>query len=427
MEKAKGKKFSGKLLYVNQNIEKMDEISQQQLEDFILHVKLSNPYFTYYASTTRDSNIDILKSALSDEIVNVEVYTCPMKGYPKPLLHAYAVFQTKNKENEVMWWSFDKNGHHIVLQQSQNKEDVIKKIYKYKKKIINKRPEPIKEEETAKAHGSLKNLLRLLWGQFSYHLNLSNCWQFAKFVFEKINREDKKWKPPVAYETLKKLNPFSKTAIEQHGLDPLTVMGLSSSSIDVNASLRLAMIDNDFCLCKLKQLTDKKPEIIKRVDCQGYTLLDWAHILSKDDDIINYLKKKGVQSSPGNKLFIALLSKNNKELEKLVEDENLVNATNSLDETPLHLAVKLASCSIQTFEKLFEKVENINKVDKYGYTPLHWAIYVRSLEKMKLLIGKGVDMKIHVNDVNEDSPLHLAVQRWSNSTETTAQKTYLKN
>ena len=44
-----------------------------------------------------------------------------------------------------MWWSIEKNGQHIVLQQSLNKDDVIKKIYDTEKKESVERLGPIKK------------------------------------------------------------------------------------------------------------------------------------------------------------------------------------------------------------------------------------------------------------------------------------------
>ncbi|XP_046457486.1 uncharacterized protein LOC124204457 isoform X1 [Daphnia pulex] len=364
LDLAKGKKSSGKLLYVQYvdlNIETKHEITDPFLKDFILDVKFSDPYFTYYASSTRGSNLDILKNALSDKIINVHVYSCPMDDTPEWIPHTYAVFQTEDTQQKQMWWSFEKNGEDIVLQQSPYEEDVTKYIYDNTKTQNISRLETVKVETSAPAQGTLENLLRYFWnaGQIylSYHLFLSNCWQFAEFVFEKLNTEGGKWTPPVGYKKLRAFNCLSSTVIGRPGLDDETVMNYSIQNDDknaINVLLRQALGDGD--KEKLRQLLEEHPDS--------------------------------------------------------------VNAANSFGETPLHLAAKLSNCTTDTLKMLLDKVNNlefVNKVDNYGYTPLHWAFYTRSLEKIKMLIKKGANIEIHVNDVNGESPLQLAVQRWGNA------------
>jgi ankyrin repeat protein len=436
---------------VDQNFKKVHEIHDALLKNFILDVKLSDPYFTYYASTTRDSSIDILKSALSDEIVNVEVYTCPMKGYPKWILHAYAVFQTKNKENEVMWWSFDKNGHHIVLQQSRKEEDVIKKMYDEKEKTIE-RPKPFNKEKTAEANRSLESLLRIIYdtyqlGEF-YHLFLSNCWNFASFVFKHTNNQRKKWKPPISPKLLKCLNITLAPVIEQHGHNETSIQ----KSRNQQGFLRLALLEK-MELEEFQRLT-RTIQSINEMDDQGYTLLEWAEAFSRDD-IKNYLvREKGVQSTsakPNNVFFIALeyvqsndfsVKPSDKihfngvnnitndtalhlamrggkwEIVKEIFDKQKsnINSINSSKETPLHLAAQLQKCNIDLFQKILKEANTdiINKVDAKGYEPLHWAIHARSLDKTKELLKKGAKVYWPIN-CNGLLPLHLAVQRWSNS------------
>jgi ankyrin repeat protein len=188
----------------------------------------------------------------------------------------------------------------------------------------------------------------------------------------------------------------------------------------INTSLRLAIRDGN--LNQLRTLLKNHPETIDSVDARGYTLIEWAQVFSKKAE--KYLKEKNAKvqedassSKKNNKLSIALLG-NKTPLTNLITKES-ANKTNSLGETPLHLAAKLSSCTTETFKMLLEntETENVNKIDKVGYTPLQWAFYTRSLEKIKMLMDKGANIEIHVNDVNGDSPLQLAVQRWGHAPE----------
>jgi ankyrin repeat protein len=68
-----------------------------------------------------------------------------------------------------------------------------------------------------------------------------------------------------------------------------------------------------------------------------------------------------------------------------------------LNETPLHLAAKLESCSINKFEALLSRIDPekvLNIADHFGYTPLHYAVDVRlpNEKKIKLLLDKGADI-----------------------------------
>jgi ankyrin repeat protein len=345
----------------------------------------------------------------------------------KTTSHAYVVFQTqdtkKTKKKKKMWWSFEKNGEYIVLQQSPNEKDVTECIYDNTKTKNISRLKPVKEEIRAPAQGTLENLLRyfLNTGQFSlsYHLFLSNCWQFAKLIFDKLNTTWKEWTPPVGYKNLKVMNPFSSTVIGRSGLDAETAMNYNQidDNNTINTSLRLAIRDGN--LNQLQTLLKNHPKTIDSVDARGYTLIEWAQVFSKkaEEDLnrinpVREVQEDASSRKKNDKLFIALFG-NETQQTKFITKES-ANAVNSLGETPLHLAAQLLSCTTRTFQKLLEntETENVNKIDKVGYTPLHWAFYFGSLEEIKMLIDKGADIEINVNG---ESPLHLAVQRWGNA------------
>jgi hypothetical protein len=110
----------------------------------------------------------------------------------KMTFHAYVVFQTQDTKEKKMWWSFEKNGEDIVLQQSPKKKDVSDHIYDKEKTQKIPRPKKVKQQLRAQAQGTLENLLKYFWnaGQLprSYHLLLSNCWHFAGIILKKNHR-----------------------------------------------------------------------------------------------------------------------------------------------------------------------------------------------------------------------------------------------
>ena len=188
---AKGKKFLKKLLYV-QHVEKGKDVTSEIPEmynlNFIAHLK--NP----------TSNLGILKSSLNDEIVEVKIYSNPLEIPIKSdvTIHAFVVFKTvKLWDDKEMWWSLEKNGSYIVLQQSLDEDDVTRKIYDAKKEET-KRPEPVKELKSASGNRMvLESLLQVIWNtkqlRRRYNFLTSNCQNFASFIFKELNDEGKKW------------------------------------------------------------------------------------------------------------------------------------------------------------------------------------------------------------------------------------------
>ncbi|EFX78120.1 hypothetical protein DAPPUDRAFT_246431 [Daphnia pulex] len=151
-------------------------------------------------------------------------------------------------------------------------------------------------------------------------------------------------------------------------------------------------------------------------------MLEWSRAFERKDINGDYLEKKGaipsafhshdpklsfdgidvtsVNQTGDTVLHCALYGGKWKAAKKILEEFSTncdFNALNSLNETPLYLAAKLESCSINKFEALLSRIDPekvLNIPDLFGYTPLHYAVDVRlpNEKKMKLLLDKGADI-----------------------------------
>ena len=469
---AKGKKFLKKLLYV-QHVDKeketASEISDRYLEEFLLladRTDFRDSNFTeYLIGKSPKANLSILKSSMRVAINQVTVYSNPL---PIPLqlkdvtIHAFVVFDTENYSNGIskMWWSLEKNGKHIVLQQSTNEDDVIKKIYDTEKKTSVERLGPIQKQKSARNWRSdgVWDLMRIIVDTNKlnerYHLLFSNCQNFASFVFEKLSHRREKWS--------------TMTSAIVDGI------GLKNKKIEpenkVDAFKYKSIVNDDKFDCywammegttqDFEKLTNHLTiESLNRVDSQGYTLIEWATVFSSSHwPIDEQLKKKGakIPSDEGsfrrNVFFIALqylppahqkllsfdgidisgvngagdtslhlsLYGDKREIAETIlnqfEDYD-VNSTNSLGDTPLLLTARLGwdFNLFNVFIRILERTnqENINKADRNGWTALHYAIDQESETQVEELLKRDdVDVNIQ-NNADNRTALHLA-SNWPN-------------
>jgi hypothetical protein len=248
------------------------------------------------------ANLDILKSSLDHFIHLTTVYSNPL---PIPLksgvtIHAFVVFQTKKNKaesEETCWWSLEKNGKYIVLQQSPVKEDVTEKLYDPpEKKEHVQRLGPVKLLESARGNlDFLINLLRAIWKTSqinkSYHLLYSNCQNFASFVFENSNLHGKKWSTPISSVVDRIGLRNTKTKSEVTG----TASKYTSNLVDGKGIFYNAMIKGrrqDF----EDLAVNLTSESLNSVDSLGYTLLEWATAFSTSDwPIDQFLREKGAK------------------------------------------------------------------------------------------------------------------------------------
>lgn len=96
----------------------------------------------------------------------------------------------------------------------------------------------------------------------------------------------------------------------------------------------------------------------------------------------------------GNKILIALF----------IQQRYPVDATNTENRTPLHVAAQKGI--IESVTLLINAGANPNAQDCNGYTPLHWAILCRHTAVALSLIENGAN--VDVSDADGKTPLHLA-------------------
>jgi ankyrin repeat protein len=471
---AKGKKFIKKLLYV-QHVDKeketASEIPDRYLEEFI------NPYRTNFPDTgisqynfpeylkSPKSNLSLLKSSMGDWIRKVTVYSnsLPIRLQLKDVtIHAFVVFRTSDMNGDLyslaeIWWSLEKNGHHIVLQQSPNKDDVIKKIYDTETKTSVERLGPIKKQKSDSAFKHVSDLMRIIVDTNKlnerYHLLYSNCQNFASFVFEKLSHGREKWST-VTSATFGRFGLKKKKIQPKNKVDAFKYKSIIN---DDKFDCYWAMMEGrrkDF----KKLIKNLTIETLNNVDSQGYTLLEWATVFSTSHwPIDEDLKKKGatipsdkeglfrrnvffiaLQYLPSNKklklfdsfdgidihgvanktgdtsLHLALYGEEWELAEEILNrfDAYDVNSTNSLGDTPLLLAARL-NCEDKLFTKILERTnqENVSKVDENGWTALHYAIDRESEIKVKELL-KREEVDVNIKNNNNWTPLHMACFKW---------------
>jgi ankyrin repeat protein len=484
---AKGKEFVKKLLYVQHFDKEKDttsEIPELFLLDYILQDKSDDGSSSLYSrrdchlnvtsnsASQPKSNLDILKSALKHGLQYVYVYSNPlpirtplerysvrnalnMPSLPSlsdVAIHAFVVFQTEdttNGSNKINWWSIEKNGRYIILQQSPSIKEVSEIVYDVERRKAVRRLGPVKELTKAYVNNRwLKGLFASIWETEQlnqpYHLFTSNCQIFASFVFEKVNDEGKKWSTLISgiVDSFGNKKETIRPVIDANTIKYHWVVQ------DSKYPIYKALIENED-LSELKDLlANYGTESINERDSQGYTLLEWAQAFTRRDVKMHLLEKGAVESElfHRNVFFIALQywnykkkdSNNLKEcveldytdvnqtgdtalhlalhgakwpIAKRIVSENYANSVNSLGEIPLHIAAK-SKGKIGLFKKILNqtKSESVDKVDKDGFTPLHWAIFVNPLrnDKIKLLLDKGAN--INAQDTSGgNTPLHFAL------------------
>ena len=201
-----GKLFQKKLLYVQHVDESKPlttEIPISELKFNVLYnsLKLRDAILEFPSDKSfhTDDVLGILKNYLKDPITNIRVYSNPLPSLPdvSVLIHAFAVFKTKPIPSiaKEMWWSLEKNGKYIILQQSTNEKDVVDTTFDVNENKMNRRLLPVKELISAKGNGDLENILEsLIFSnqlELLYHLWSANCQRFASYIFKKANGEGK--------------------------------------------------------------------------------------------------------------------------------------------------------------------------------------------------------------------------------------------
>ncbi len=415
---AKGKNFTKQLLYVQHVHQEKDTdstISEQSLHEYFLgdnqiFSDLSNP----------KANVDILKSSLQDEIVIIaHVCTNPLPAIRKTAVtfHAFVVFWTENlKTQNGMWYSMEKNGQYIVLQQSPNVDDVMYKLYDPEEKKLVRRLGPVKRESFARGNGKeLEYLIRAIWktNQLSkkYNLLSSNCQNFAKFVFKEASLGRMKWSTPISWIGR---NKKSQTEIEADTLK-------YNRRNDAKFVYYKAMAEGrrqDFELLAGNLTT----ELLNSVDSQGYTLLEWATVFSTSDwPIDQFLREKGAKIQTDdeglfrrNVFFIALQYFPTNKSQYLSFDGINIHGVNQTGDSALHLALNGEKWDVA--EKILDQFPDydVNASNSLGYTPLHLAVHPKcKMVLIKKILARTNSENVNAQKVNGWTALHDAIDNQS--------------
>ena len=461
-----GKEFRGTLLFVqNEDETKCCEISFQNL----CRCFPMKPLLDWYwhgnpnMSNSETEAIKMFQSSKNLRITDLQIYSGPLTEKQKNwrwktvFIHTFVVFKTisyRNGITDTTWWSIEKNAHHILLQKSQDKNEIRDYFWDALTNKFERRLEPIKMEIETKGHESLEHLLEALLKDYiiidPYHLYLSNCQQFAFYVYKKIKIDEVgKWTPPVRGYTFKHffMKRPRRSVINDYFL---------SRNGERKKAIQAIISENPFEFNKY--LKHCPAHEIDAVDCQGYTLLDWTEAFNRKK-MKEDLREKGASITDNqNAFFIALqyweqdkrdalsaFGKINYDgvnemgdsvlhlalygLDNTKEKTNLVDKllkkkcikkkcdeANEKDETPLHLATKL-KCPTETFKQILKVSNKVNdkilyKKDSSGYTALDWAVVTHSESKTKILLEEYKSDYIKVTDADQ-TPIHLAAKWWN--------------
>ena len=128
----------------------------------------------------------------------------------------------------------------------------------------------------------------------------------------------------------------------------------------------------------------------------------WLEVM--DLEVVN-----GTDGMGNTPLHLACRVKNQQALSELVNTHGVnVNVINKLDETPLHIAVMWKNQ--EALEKLINTTGVIvNSVDEFKPTPLHHAIKYQNQEAIEKLLSIP-EVNVNACDEMKATPLHLAVK-----------------
>ena len=400
---AKGREFAKQLLYV-QHVDEEKPTASKMSEDVLLnyiledHIQVSRLNLNTPNLIQSNSNFDILKSSVTNEILQVSVYSNPLpfhstlekyssrKMFKMPNLpawcdvaiHAFVVLKTLNPcDKRINWWSMEKNGKYIILQQSSELTEVCERVYDVEKGNTVKRLGPVKELTWAIGnHQTFLKLFQSLWQtnqlNQTYHVLSSNCHNFASFVFEKANGEGKKWSTAIrGFWRKETINPL---VINVDTVRHYWIIN------DGKFPYYKALIENK-SLAEIKRLlTNYTAESIHAKDAQGYTLLEWAEAFSREDIKRYLIAEKGANQSETfkqNVFFVILQYWNFNRKMKNFNKKMLNNfgrfGVNQTKDTALHLALHGAKWTV--VDKILSDSTNddVNSINSLGETPLHLA------------------------------------------------------
>ncbi len=111
-----------------------------------------------------------------------------------------------------------------------------------------------------------------------------------------------------------------------------------------------------------------------------------------------------------NALHYALQLNSTKILNKLIDDNFMLNETDSLNFTPLLYAVHTDKKEI--INKLLEKDISLNDIESYnGFSSIHYAVYNNDIDLTKKLVSKNVNVNLKNESIMSSTPLHIAIEK----------------
>lgn len=136
------------------------------------------------------------------------------------------------------------------------------------------------------------------------------------------------------------------------------------------------------------------------------------HASVKHPPVVEYLLSKGARNdvpkiNKNTPLHKAVASDCLESVKLLISRGADVNSKDSINQTPLHTAVK--NIEISTY--LLHQKARINDRDGLGNSPLHRAVFGGSIDVVKLFIEHGAS--IEAENSNRQRPLHLAIKQKS--------------
>lgn len=112
----------------------------------------------------------------------------------------------------------------------------------------------------------------------------------------------------------------------------------------------------------------------------------------------------------GTVLHYAILAGANNIGKKLINENYQLNHTDSLNYTPLLLAIQ--DSNLEITEQLLEKSVNVDiKEELNGMSALHYAVYHGDTDLIKKLLLKNANINIKSSSLMRSTPLHLAIEK----------------
>jgi len=216
-------------------------------------------------------------------------------------------------------------------------------------------------------------------------------------------------------------NPNKENGFEERPLywaianeDKKLVELLIEHGVDVNLGvergrppLHVAVMRSDKEL--VETLLEAKANVNAR-DADGFVPLH----LAKDPRLFELLIKNGadvnVQHKHGTLLQSAVVADDKNRVKMLIDNGADVNLSNTVGQSPLHLAAMWDRASMVRILLANGAKPNVQE-DEQGWTPLHSAAFAGSLAPAQVLVRRGAN--VNARDNSNRTPLHVVLEMGS--------------